>query len=331
MTTSQTIPKRPFAAQVYREGEVESSAISELRGELRGEIRTLRNSLARVGSTRELSAQLELLHKTMLELVPEPPKQRGVSALLDRVGVEGRAASLMRAAIAKAKSKVKSSDEATLLEDAWREALWQMVRVASWPLAHKERAIVALVGPSGVGKTTTSAKLAARAITMGRTATLVACDHFRVGGAHQLERFAELMGADYASASSPADLIRVVAGSTSDIVIVDTAGVVPTEGGIEASVTRASNGRTVSTLLCMPAAVRASDAKRIAEVFAPASPSALCITKIDETDAPGGLLHAMVASRLPISTLCNGPRVPDDIAPASSAAVIDALSIRRES
>ena len=61
----------------------------------------------------------------------------------------------------------------------------------------------------------------------------------------------------------------------------------------------------------MTASVRATDAARIARSFAVAEPTAVAITKIDETDAPSGLVHATHASRLPLSVLTAGQRVPD--------------------
>jgi flagellar biosynthesis protein FlhF len=139
------------------------------------------------------------------------------------------------------------------------------------------------------------------------------------------------MKTSFATATTREALADVVATAQTDVVIVDTAGRGEIDDdGVEASLAKLPrNGRTFHTLLCAPACVRAIDAKRIARAFANAAPTALCITKIDETDAPGGLLHAILATRLAISTLCTGPNVPDDIAAATAGAVIDMLAAKR--
>jgi flagellar biosynthesis protein FlhF len=74
-------------------------------------------------------------------------------------------------------------------------------------------------------------------------------------------------------------------------------------------------------LLCMPASVRWGDAVRATKAFAAAKPVAVAVTKTDETDAPAGILHAVLASKLPLSILCTGPRVPEDIEAATPIAV----------
>jgi len=59
--------------------------------------------------------------------------------------------------------------------------------------------------------------------------------------------------------------------------------------------------------------------------FATTRPTALAVTKLDETDAPAGIVHAVFATRLPVSTLCAGQRVPEDIAEATDGAIADYL------
>ncbi len=311
----------PFAAAAYSASSDEhAQPLDVLRGEVRVELRALRNSVARLASTREVSAQLEELHKALAELKPPPPKMRAVTQLLERTGIEGRAATLVRRAVAKAMQNAK---DGYTLEDAWRAALSEMIAITAWPLAQADSSLVALVGPSGVGKTTTSAKIAARFIAASRTVTLVACDHFRVGAAHQLGRYAQLMGAEFAKATTESELDNIISEATTDVVILDTAGTVPPDAAIARVAARTT--RRASILLCMPACIRASDAEDLSHAFASARPTSLCVTKLDETFTPAGLVHGRVGSSLSISTLCNGPRVPEDIAPATNAAIVDAL------
>jgi flagellar biosynthesis GTPase FlhF len=76
-------------------------------------------------------------------------------------------------------------------------------------------------------------------------------------------------------------------------------------------------------ILCMPASMRWVDAVRTVKSFAAAKPVAIAVTKTDETDTPSGLVHAALASKLPLSLLCTGPRVPEDIEGATSSGVVE--------
>jgi flagellar biosynthesis protein FlhF len=135
------------------------------------------------------------------------------------------------------------------------------------------------------------------------------------------------MGADFAVATNAAEAARVLDHARADLVLVDTAGHAdPAEDGVERWLGSATMpGRERHVLLGVPAALRAEDARRVATAFAVSRPSALCITKLDDTRTPAGIVHASTASRLPIAVVCNGPRVPEDVAPATSAVLLEAL------
>ena len=82
------------------------------------------------------------------------------------------------------------------------------------------------------------------------------------------------------------------------------------------------------TLLCLPPSLRATDAERFAAAFAPAGPTGLVLTRLDETRSPVGRVHASVSCQLPVSVLCFGQRVPEDVAPATTGAILDYLLAR---
>jgi flagellar biosynthesis GTPase FlhF len=110
---------------------------------------------------------------------------------------------------------------------------------------------------------------------------------------------------------------------------VDTAGRSPTRLDSPERALRAlpgpRGGRTRIVLLALPASVRADDAARFAREFALTRPTAMAVTKLDETVVPAGLVHGAFAAKLPISVLCFGQNVPDDIAPATTGAILDYL------
>lgn len=149
-----------------------------------------------------------------------------------------------------------------------------------------------------------------------------------------------LGGHDIEVAATPGELARVLKRDQSDLVIVDTSGqAMPEPHAPEAFVQRSAEGeglggRARFVLLCVPAAVRAADARRVSSRYGVLAPTGLVVTKLDETDAPAGLLHASYATRLPTTALCFGPQVPDAIAPASHGAILDhliPLSSRKDS
>ncbi len=180
--------------------------------------------------------------------------------------------------------------------------------------------IVALVGPTGVGKTTTIAKLAARdALLHRRRVVLVSMDDYRVGGADQLASFADLIGVPFAAASDPASLAQVLAAyAWADRIYVDTAGRSPRDHAAmeRMAQTLASAGAAVA--LAIPANARSTELGKILQQHAPLAPCALVVTKLDEAELVGGALLAALSSQMPIAHFTTGQRVPEDIEAASA-------------
>ena len=227
---------------------------------------------------------------------------------------------------------VRAAAKTRLSTSSFCDALSEIVSVTTWPLWGEGRTIIAAVGPTGVGKTTTVAKLAARAKMDGKTVTLITCDTFRVGGIEHVQRYAELLGVPSVVVNDAEDLASAIANARTDVIMIDTSGRAPVAAAAERLLAvgafasaKECQGFARHVLLCMPAATRAVDATKIVKAFSAASPTAIAITKLDETDAPSGVVHAAFAAKLPLSVLCAGQRVPEDIAPATMGAILDAV------
>jgi flagellar biosynthesis protein FlhF len=312
----------PFAAGVYEvpAPPPKSPDVNALRAELKGDIRALKTMLAKADDSSWLSAELGALRELLEGMSAAQPRRDRVAAFLATTGLEGPAATVVARSL-----KGKSLDYESL-----RASLPEVLKVSAWPL-QPPRSLLALIGPAGVGKTTTAAKLAARARMAKRSVTLVGCDTFRVGAVEQLSRYAELMDVEFITARTADELQRIIEGARTDVVIVDTAGRNPTPDGVEIALAPPAAGarvqpRTRQVLLCAPATIRSADAARLAKRYGNLGPTGLVITKLDETDNPAGLVHAGWAAKLSIAVLCNGPRVPEDIAPATLPAMIDYLA-----
>lgn len=189
--------------------------------------------------------------------------------------------------------------------------------------------VVALVGPTGVGKTTTVAKLAAiAALVERRSVALVCVDQFRVGASEQLQRYADLIGIPMESAEDGRTLERSLRKlSRAELVLIDTAGRSPRDTqGIAATAQMLHEvSEVVEVHLCLAAATREAELTSTLERYLPLAPSRLISTKLDEALTCGGVLSARVQSELPLSFFTTGQCVPEDIEAASAEALAAVL------
>lgn len=178
----------------------------------------------------------------------------------------------------------------------------------------------ALAGPSGAGKTTTIAKLAARhARRHGRDAVgLISIDSYRVGAREQLAAFARILGVPMKVADDPAGLDAARrALAPCSLVLVDTAGVGQRDFRLreQCALIRSQAGE-LRPLLVLPANADLETLDDVLRACRPLAPEACVITKIDETASLGPVLSAAMRGRLPIAQLGTGPRIPEDLHPA---------------
>jgi flagellar biosynthesis protein FlhF len=177
--------------------------------------------------------------------------------------------------------------------------------------------IYAVIGPTGVGKTTSIAKLAARAAQQfGPEAVgLVTTDTFRVAAREQLETFGQIMGVSVASAGDAQSLSEALAGlQRRKVVLVDTAGMSQRDPRLPEQLARlAAADSGISTLLALPATTAPGALQEIVDVFRTARPAGCILTKTDEAASLGGALSVLIRSALPLAYVANGQRVPEDL------------------
>jgi flagellar biosynthesis protein FlhF len=170
------------------------------------------------------------------------------------------------------------------------------------------------VGPTGVGKTTTLAKMAARAILEARKrVAFVTLDTYRIGATEQLARYGEIMGAPVLVARDKGELARAMERvADADLVLVDTAG----RSSPEDVARQAALVRTIPRVqlhLVVSAATGAYELAAVADRYRALQPDRLVVTKVDEAAGPGGILSASVRVCRPISCVADGQRVPEDL------------------
>jgi flagellar biosynthesis protein FlhF len=182
------------------------------------------------------------------------------------------------------------------------------------------RRMVALVGPTGVGKTTTVAKLAANLkLVHGLRVGLITVDTYRIAAVEQLKTYAEIIDLPLAVANDPGQMRQALdeLGAV-DMVFIDTAGRGPRdEVKIRELADFMAQARPDEVHLVLSAGTAERTLKSAVERFASVRADRLILSKLDEAEGLGAILGVLGQANLPVSYLTTGQAVPDDIEPAS--------------
>jgi flagellar biosynthesis protein FlhF len=197
------------------------------------------------------------------------------------------------------------------------------VREDTWDGA---RSVVAFVGATGVGKTTTIAKIAARSVLRGGTANiaLVAADHIRIGAADQLARFARLLAVPCYAVAEPEELPELLARlAQRKLVLVDTPGFGPRDGRLCGMLEVLQGlGGGLETCACIAAGAQAALNDEMLRALEAVRPASAIVTKTDEASSLGGVLSVIIERALPLIFIAEGPRVVEDLRRARSQELI---------
>lgn len=259
------------------------------------------------------------------------PETHSIFTTLLRAGVSDA-----RARLVVARAEERLADKAASGEGApgkiGREVLsllLSQVRVAD-PFGlggakHEGRQVAAFVGPTGSGKTTTIAKLAAELfLKRGRKVGLISVDSYRIGAIDQLKTYASIMGIPFLPAFSREDLASALNRlDRCDVILVDTAGQSHLDTPrMEELENILGSGVPLSVHLVVSAVTGRLDAREVVQRFSVLNPETLVFTKVDETRRAASIFDTMAESRLPLSLITNGQRVPEDLVIADRKSVL---------
>nr|WP_018140442.1 flagellar biosynthesis protein FlhF [Thioalkalivibrio sp. ALJ7] len=293
--TRSSSPARPSAERAPEQGAPSWPADPELKA-MRQELRDLRSLMNRQYAESE-EARWAARHPLAAEC-----KAR----LMDRGFSESLARSLA----------------GSILDDSSPEQAWERLRArlsgaiaTHRPTILDEGGLLAMVGPTGVGKTTTLARIALRQIRrMGPdSVTLVTLDSQRIGATRQLQAFAQMAGVSVRALQNAREL-RDLARRVEDghLILVDTAGQAPNAVEEESLFAHLPPSIRAESWLVVSATTQGNTLRRVLEAFRKAEPSALVLTKLDEAEQLGEVLSVLLDQHLGLGFVSDGQRVAED-------------------
>lgn len=209
------------------------------------------------------------------------------------------------------------------------ETLGRLIKFAgTLKLKKNSPRIIALVGPTGVGKTTTTAKLAAMyALNRGNKVALITMDIFRVGAVEQLKTYSRIMGIPLEVASTPKELEKAVEKHSScDLIFIDTAGRSHKDKEkLDEMKNFLDNKIPMEVYLCLSATTKDRELEEILNRFRIFQVSKVVFTKIDECESFGNMVNLLMKDNLQIAYFTTGQRVPEDIEIATPAKLADMI------
>ena len=303
--------KSRVAGQAGAAGEVVKVASANFSDkfmeEMRKEMKDLRSML-----------DAKLSGITHLPSLDEQPVRR---ELLERLNECGFSKSLSQ----KIANRLGSHKQ---IDTAWAKSQEMLARVV--PIADdrllEQGGIAALVGSTGVGKTTTIAKLAAQFILKhgSRQIALITTDNYRIGAHEQINTYGKILDVPVRVASD-ADELRRHIDSFSDkrLILIDTAGMSQRDMRLaEQLKTLQSDSLPIQSYLVMSATTQHRAALEIMDAFQMIAPQATILTKFDEAVNKATALSALIERRMPLSFVTDGQQVPEDIYQPDAEALI---------
>ncbi|WP_147635019.1 hypothetical protein [Treponema pectinovorum] len=229
----------------------------------------------------------------------------------------------------KAEFPIEKLDDFDLVREKVVDWIGQTIKIEP-KIFHKSPHVIVLVGPTGLGKTTTISKMAAKPILEAKEnklaspiVRLVTIDHTRVGAEQQLRKFGDIMNVRVDKAENSDDLNEIIqeCKDSTDYIFIDTAGYSQNDFDNIAKMRKilSVQGIPLDTYLVVAASTKTSDLTKIIDNFSLFNFNSVIITKCDETTSFGNILSVLFEKNKSVSYITNGQKVPKDMQRASVA------------
>lgn len=218
---------------------------------------------------------------------------------------------------------------------AWRMLLAHLAHAVKTPKVEplEEGGVIALVGPAGMGKTTTLAKMAARYVLKygPQSIALVSMDSFRIGAQEQIKTLGRILNVSVTQVDPGQSLVQALAPlARKKVVLIDTAGLPANDPALRLQLeSLAGRGVQAKNYLVLAATSQAQVLKAAYHSYKRCGLSGCILTKVDEAASLGEVLGLAISQHLPVAYLADGPKIPDDLqVPRSHQLVSRAVSLQ---
>jgi flagellar biosynthesis protein FlhF len=283
-----------------------------------------------------LSAVREIKEKIDRAAQPAPEEHPNLQRLRELFDLNDFSSSYQEGILARVKKEcsLETLEDFETLQNAALMMIGESIKIFREKPAARPPRIMILVGPTGVGKTTTIAKLAAvyGLSNSGKeplTVRMITIDSLRIGARTQIEAYGEIMGIPVAYVDSREELRKTIAlfSEGVDLILIDTFGKSPRDAVKLGEMKRILEvcGSRAELHLVLTAATKTSDLQDILRQFEPFDYQSVIITKTDETVRMGNVISVLAEKGKPISYITTGQTVPTDIQRADTAPILCGL------
>jgi flagellar biosynthesis protein FlhF len=286
-------PRRPVPAPVAVTG-VDPRAFDSMRFELNG--------------LREL-LEVQLGSLAWSQLQGSRPEQANLWRRLQRIGLSGPLSRDLLALITDIEEP----------RQAWRMLLAHLARMIATPEVEplEEGGVIAMVGPAGMGKTTTLAKLAARYVLKygAQNIALVSMDSYRIGAQEQLKTLGRILNVSVTHVDPGQSLVQALEPLLRKrVVLIDTAGLQASDPALRMQLeSLAGRGIKSKNYLVLATTSQKQVLTAAYHSYKRCGLAGCILTKLDETASLGEVLSLAISHELPVAYLTDGPRIPDDL------------------
>jgi flagellar biosynthesis protein FlhF len=300
----------PQAAAKPAAAAVDQRALDAMRFELHG--------------LREL-IEVQLGSIAWGQLQNRKPQQANLWRRLQRMGLSAELSRVLLERVAKVADP----------RQAWRMLLAHLAHAIKTPEVEplEEGGVIALVGPAGMGKTTTLAKMAARYVLKygPQSIALVSMDSFRIGAQEQIKTLGRILNVSVTQVDPGQSLVQALAPlARKKVVLIDTAGLPGNDPTLRLQLeSLASRGVKAKNYLVLAATSQAQVLKAAYHSYKQCGLAGCILSKVDEAASLGEVLGLAIGQHLPVAYLADGPKIPDDLqVPRSHQLVSRAVSLQ---